>query len=198
MIDRMEVSNEEYAQFVKDKNRPAPDGDDWLNGEPFAERLNWPVRNVSYEDAAAFAAWRSERDGVKYRLPSEEEWEFAARNGGDSSVTIFPWGNEFTPDLANIQSTSPKPVNAFPKGATKQGVLNLIGNVGEWTSTPWSYYEGNTVSIPDESAKDAKVVRGGSYISQPNGVKPIRVTVRGYLGANKKDPTIGFRLVRSP
>ncbi len=205
LIDRTEVSNEEYAQFVKDKNHPAPDGDDWLNGEPFAERLKWPVRNVSYEDAVAFAAWRSERDSVKYRLPSEEEWEFAARNGGDSTTTIFPWDPKlkpndpkFSPDLANIQSTAPKPVDAYPNGSTKQGVLNMIGNVGEWTSTPWSYYEGNTVSIPDESLKDAKVVRGGSYISQPNGVKPISVTVRGYLGANKKDPTIGFRLVRSP
>lgn len=194
-IDRTEVSNEEYAQFVQETNHQAPE--DWNGNEPFTGKEQWPVRYVSYEDAEAFAAWRSKRDGVRYRLPSEEEWEFAARNGGDASTTIFPWGTQWTPDLANIKFTEPRMVSAYPQGGTKQGVLNMIGNVGEWTSTPAAYYAGNNTLELDAAAQTAKVVRGGSYISQPDGPKPIRVTVRGFLDAKKKDPTIGFRLVRS-
>jgi formylglycine-generating enzyme required for sulfatase activity len=194
-IDRTEVSNEEYAQFVQETNHPAPE--DWNGNEPFTGKEQWPVRYVSYEDAEAFAAWRSKRDSVRYRLPTEEEWEFAARNGGDAATTIFPWGTQWTADLANIKFTEPKIVSSHPQGGTKQGVLNMIGNVGEWTSTPAAYYAGNNKLELDASAQTAKVVRGGSYISQPDGPKPIRVTVRGFIDAKKKDPTIGFRLVRS-
>jgi serine/threonine-protein kinase len=194
-IDRVEVSNRAYALFVQEMNYPAPG--DWNGNEPYAGQEDWPVRYVSYEDALAFAAWRSKRENVRYRLPSEAEWEFAARNGGDPAVNIFPWGELWELDLANIKATEPKPVTAYPKGASKQGVLNLIGNVGEWTSTPASYYDGNNVSLPDPSDKDKMVVRGGSYISQPDGPKPIRLTVRGFIERTKKDPTIGFRLVRS-
>ncbi|MBI1764256.1 MAG: SUMF1/EgtB/PvdO family nonheme iron enzyme [Acidobacteria bacterium] len=194
-LDRTEVSSEEYAQFVKETNHPAPE--DWNGNEPFTGKEQWPVRYVSYEEAEAFAAWRSKRDSTRYRLPTEEEWEFAARNGGDAATTVFPWGNQWTPDLANIKFTEPKIVSAYPQGGTKQGVLNMIGNVGEWTSTPAAYYAGNNKLELDAAAQTAKVVRGGSYISQPDGPKPIRVTVRGFLDAKKKDPTIGFRLVRS-
>lgn len=194
-IDRTEVSNDEYAQFVQETNHPAPE--DWNGNEPFTGKEQWPVRHVSYEDAEAFAAWRSKRDNVRYRLPTEEEWEFAARNGGDAAITIFPWGTQWTPDLANIKNTEPKVVSSHPQGGTKQGVLNMIGNVGEWTSTSASYYSGNTVSELEPSQQDDKVVRGGNYISQPDGPKPLRLTVRAFVDPKKKDPTIGFRLVRS-
>jgi formylglycine-generating enzyme required for sulfatase activity len=196
-LDRTEVSNEEYAQFVQETDYPAPRG--WNGNEPFAGTEQLPVVNVSYEDAVAFAKWRSERDGVTYRLPTEEEWEYAARNGGEAGVTNFPWGSEWTPDLANIQNSSgPKPVTAFPKGATKQGLLNMIGNVGEWTSTDASYYESNDKLELNPSQKDDKVVRGGSYVSQTTGPIQIRVTLRAFIDAKKKDdPTIGFRLARS-
>jgi eukaryotic-like serine/threonine-protein kinase len=193
-IDRTEVSNEEYAAFVQETNHPAPS--DWNGNEPFTGREQWPVRSVSYDDAVAFAEWRSKRDGVKYRLPTEEEWEFAARNGGDPSVTIFPWGNEWTPDRANIEAAEPKLVTSYPQGSTKQGVLNMIGNVGEWTSSDASYYEGNDKLEMTASQKDDKVVRGGSYVSQTTGPIQIRVTLRAFVDPKKKDPTIGFRLVR--
>jgi len=194
-IDRTEVSNEEYAAFVQATDHPAPP--DWNGSEPFAGQEQWPVRSVSYEDAVAFAEWRSKRDGVKYRLPTEEEWEFAARNGGDQSITVFPWEGEWDLEKANIKATEPKPVTSFPKGSTKQGVLNMIGNVSEWTSSDASYYEGNDKLEMSPSQKDDKVVRGGSYISQTAGPLPLRVTLRAFVDPKKKDPTIGFRLVRS-
>ena len=79
MMDRTEVSNTEYAEFVNETNHAAPGH--WAgNKPPFGQEL-WPVVNVSFDDATAFAAWRSKRDGVTYRLPTEQEWEYAARNG---------------------------------------------------------------------------------------------------------------------
>ncbi len=81
LMDRREVTNEEYSEFVRDNNYQAPSH--WLRGKPLPLQEKWPVVNVSPLDAEAFAAWRSTRDGVAYRLPTEEEWEYAARNGGE-------------------------------------------------------------------------------------------------------------------
>ena len=89
LMDTTEVTNTEYADFVREMNYTAPSH--WAgNKPPFGQEL-WPVVNVSFDDAIAFAAWRSKRDGVAYRLPTEQEWEYAARNGerGD----LYPWGS---------------------------------------------------------------------------------------------------------
>jgi formylglycine-generating enzyme required for sulfatase activity len=87
-MDKNEVTNAEYGQFVKQTNHTPPNSGaaPSLRG---AETL--PVTNVSYDDAVAFAEWRSKRDGVTYRLPTEEEWEYAARNGDKDN--LYPWGN---------------------------------------------------------------------------------------------------------
>ncbi|HEX9545276.1 MAG TPA: SUMF1/EgtB/PvdO family nonheme iron enzyme, partial [Pyrinomonadaceae bacterium] len=79
-MDRTEVTNAEYAEFVRDMSYEVPSH--WVRGQPLLGQEQWPVVNVSPKDAEAFAAWRSKRDGVTYRLPTEEEWEFAARSGG--------------------------------------------------------------------------------------------------------------------
>ena len=90
------------------------------------------VVNVSFEDATAFAAWRSKRDGVSYRLPTEEEWEYAARNGerGD----LYPWGPDWKENAAVLKEATPASVDSRPGGKNKWGVADLIGNVWEWTS----------------------------------------------------------------
>jgi len=84
------------------------DGDPW---DP-----NWPVMVISWPDARAYAAWRSERDGVRYRLPSEAQWEKAAR-GVDGR--IYPWGDELDPSLCAMRASfrgrpQPRPVGLFP------------------------------------------------------------------------------------
>ncbi|HEX5965421.1 MAG TPA: protein kinase, partial [Pyrinomonadaceae bacterium] len=71
MMDRTEITNNEYAAFVADAKHPAPSH--WVNNRPVFGQEMWPVVNVSFDDALAFAAWRSKRDGVRYRLPTEEE-----------------------------------------------------------------------------------------------------------------------------
>ena len=103
-IDKTEVTNAEYAQFVSETQHEPPSN--WAGGKPISGQEALPVTFVSYDDAVAFAAWRSKRDGKQYRLPTEEEWEYAAR-GGDQN-NIYPWGNTWVEDNAVTKSTGPR------------------------------------------------------------------------------------------
>ncbi len=193
-IDRTEVTNAEYASFVNETQAPPPN--DWKGSpQPPAGFENYPVRNVSYDDAVKFAAWRSKRDNSEYRLPTEVEWERAAK-GADYN-NRFTWGNDWIEGNANVKSIGPKPVGSFPKGDTSTGVKDMIGNVAEWTSSNASIYPGNSKleELPVEAAT-AKVVRGGAYFSSPVGAEPVSVTARGFFPPSTKDPNIGFRLVK--
>ncbi len=192
-MDKTEVTNAEYAEFVEKTGYPPPP--DWDGLRPRAGQEKWPVRNVTYEDALRFAAWRSERDGVKYRLPTEDEWEYAARGGEQSS--LFPWGASWADNRANIESDSPKPVASFPEGATRQGLHDMIGNVWELTSTTAGMYRGNNVLRLAPGDEGKIVVRGGSYQSSPRGDEPVTATARRWVATDKRDPVVGFRLVRA-
>ena len=109
-MDNTEVTNAEYLDFVRETNHAPPSH--WAVGEPLSGQEQWPVTNVSIDDAKAFAAWRSKRDGVTYRLPTEEEWEYAAR-GGDQG-NLYPWGNSWSANRAVVDESSPKAVGSFP------------------------------------------------------------------------------------
>jgi formylglycine-generating enzyme required for sulfatase activity len=193
-IDRTEVTNAEYAEFVKETGH-APPPKVWDGSHPKAGEDRLPVSNVTHEDAAAFAAWRSKRDGVTYRLPTEEEWEFAAR-GGDSA-RLYPWGAEWTQGYANLGGAGAAPVGSFPLGRTPQGLEDMIGNVWEWTASEASMYKGNdrTALAPEDRGK--VVARGGSFKSRPDGDEPVTVTARRWLPRSFRDPVLGFRLVRA-
>jgi formylglycine-generating enzyme required for sulfatase activity len=187
-IDRTEITNAEYKDFVGETGHPAPI--DWGGKEPPKVREQWPVRNVSLEDSQVFAAWRSRRDGVFYRLPTEAEWEFAAK---EQTGYRYPWGNEWADEAANVGAEAPKPVGSYPKGASPSKVLDMIGNVDEWTSSPNLPYPGN----PNQFKPGYIVVRGGNYADKGSGENPITVTSRGFVRPDHKSETIGFRLVRS-
>ncbi len=123
------------------------DGDPW---DP-----DWPVMGVSWEDAQAYIAWRSERDGRSYSLPTEQQWEKAAR-GVDGR--LFPWGDGFDPSLCHMRSSrpgrgQPEPVGSFPTDVSVYGVRDLAGGVRDWCNET-SY--GNTNQRP---------VRGGAWDS---------------------------------
>lgn len=191
-MDRTEVTNAEYAEFVRDMNYHAPS--DWLRGKPLMGQEKFPVVNVAPQDAEAFAAWRSKRDGFTYRLPTEEEWEFAARNGGQ--YKSYPWGDRWEEKRAVVKEVSARPVGSYPDGKNRWDVQDLIGNVWEWTSSKASLYTGTT-QIP-EANKDWVVIRGGSYLSDPKDPQiPISATYRDWVKPTFKDPILGFRLVRS-
>ncbi len=191
-IDRTEVTNAEYVAFVRETGYPPPP--DWRRHRPSDGQEMWPVRNVSYEDAIRFAAWRSKRDGVQYRLPTEEEWEYAAR-GGDASK-LYPWGSQWIDGRANLDGNTLQPVGSFKDGATAQGVQDMIGNVWEWTTTQATMYKGNNRLRLGADDEGKVIVRGGSYQSSASGDQPVTATSRRWVSKDKKDPVIGFRLVR--
>jgi serine/threonine-protein kinase len=190
-MDRTEVTNAEYADFINETNYTPPSH--WHKRNVPSGQERWPVNSVSLNDAKAFAAWRSKRDQVTYRLPTEEEWEYAARNG--DMANLYPWGNSWATDSAVVKMASPKAVGSFPHGKNRWGVVDLIGNVWEWTSSKASIYPGGKARISDQD-KDAYVVRGGSYLSEPSGEGAITSTFRNGVVASTRHQTLGFRLVR--
>jgi formylglycine-generating enzyme required for sulfatase activity len=194
LMDKTEVTNTEYAEFVRDTSHAPPKN--WSGSKPpFGQEL-WPVVNVSIDDVNAFAGWRSKRDGVTYRLPTEEEWEYAARNGQRSE--IYPWGNDWQAKVAVIKEATPSVVGSRPGGNNRWGVTDLIGNVWEWTSSKVSAYPGNKTVIPDNT-REYSTIRGACYVSDPTDPeRPISSALREFIPAETKTPLLGFRLVRSP
>src|SRR5262249_49328759 len=124
---------------------------------------------------------------------TEMEWEYAARNG--SEATIYPWGNGWLPDHANLDSNSLKAVGSYRQGASRSGVLDLIGNAWEWTSSEAGPYPGNK-SFTIEGEKQV-IIRGGAYLETSSGPEAITATTRSYVPPTTRNPAIGFRLVRS-
>jgi serine/threonine protein kinase/formylglycine-generating enzyme required for sulfatase activity len=190
-IDKTEATNAEYAEFVRETNHVPPSH--W-NGTkpPFGQEL-WPVVNVSFEDANAYAKWRS-KGGVTYRLPTEAEWEYTARNGDKE---LYPWGKEWKDKVAVVDETLPAAVGSHPGGNNKWGVSDLIGNVWEWTSSKVSAYPGNSTPIPT-STQEWITIRGAAYVSKTaDKDNPVTSCMRTFVPPASKNPLLGFRLVRS-
>lgn len=190
-IDKYPVTNAEFKKFLDAAHyRPKDDYNfvkDWSNGQYPSGWENKPVTWVSLEDARAYAAWAGKR------LPHEWEWQYAAQ--GDSA-RAYPWGQAWddaavpVPDKGR-ELTSPDNVDAHPQGASPFGVLDLVGNVWQWTD-----------EFQDEHTRTA-ILRGGSYY-QPQGSmwyfpNSFKNTEHGkyLLMAPSKDRagTLGFRCV---
>jgi formylglycine-generating enzyme required for sulfatase activity len=174
----------DYAAFVATGKAPAP----WTT--PPDSLL--PVTGVLYEEAKQYCAWRHPEGG---RLPTEEEWEAAARGLGGRA---FPWGEVWNPTAANTESahrSGPAPVKRFPGGTTPEGVHDLIGNVWEWTSTSIAPYPGGA-AIPNLPAGEQyNVIRGGAFDTPDPTASPVH---RGYISpsAGRADlAKTGFRCV---
>jgi eukaryotic-like serine/threonine-protein kinase len=196
-IDKTEVTNAEYYDFVRAKNyNPLPLT--WENGKPLTSDLQFPVRYVSVADVKAFAQWRSERDKKNYRLPTEEEWEYAARNGSDNN--LYPWGDKWEEGRALVtRDLTIGPVGAKTGSANKWGVLDLVGNIWEWTSSPAAVYKGGdpgiTKQIEEKLGRDGFVVRGAWSTKKENS--SATSTFRAFNKSSDRDKQIGFRLVRT-
>jgi len=192
-MDRNEVTNKEYAEFVRETHHAPPD--DWNGTKPPYGTELWPVLNVSLQDVDNFASWRSKRDGVTYRLPTEQEWEYAARNGDRSD--LYPWGNDWQDNHAVLKEPTPTKVGSHPEGNNKWGVQDLIGNVWEWTSSKTSAYPGNPTRI-GSATKDWMAIRGAGYDRNPSDKdNPVTSCIRTFVSPGSKIPQLGFRLVRS-
>ena len=197
MIDKTEVTNGEYFSFVSEtgyENIPL----DWLQmgKRPVAGKENFPVRNVNQADVKAFAEWRSKRDGRKYRLPTEQEWEYVARNG--SEATLYPWGDEYKAECAVVGklAATPEAVGSKECGASKRwGVQDLVGNVFEWTASEAKPYPGNPGEFQTKTNEKLYMIRGGSAFRDQNGKKSETSTFRVQVPENLRDNRLGFRLV---
>src|SRR5262249_8174864 len=123
--------------------------------------------------------------------PTEEEWEYAARG---REKLLYPWGNDFNSQLANTMENGknqPVEVGSYPGGASPFGVLDMAGNVDEWTASEYKPYPGGPPSEP--GFKGEKIVRGGSY-SYDKAIA--RVTDRRLFAPNTVRPYIGFRCAK--
>ncbi len=195
LMSKTETTNEEYAEFTKEKNYPVPRN--WENGAVSEEEKKLPVTYVSLADAEGYADWFSARNGKKCRIPTEIEWEYAARNG--SQTTDFPWGNEWNPDYANISTSRLAEVGKYPE-ATSDGIKDMLGNVSEWTTSKYSLYKGSNLETPTGEKKGNIVYRGMSLITNESYLKNSRslTTFRYHTMAEERASWIGFRLVCEP
>ncbi|MGH9755908.1 MAG: protein kinase domain-containing protein [Blastocatellia bacterium] len=195
-IDLTEATNEQYKKFVDATGYQPPPV--W-QGNNFPEGANTlPVTDVTWEDANAYAKWAG--DGK--RLPTEEEWEFAAR-GTDGR--IYPWGSEWIANISNSKSDDNDKrrlvlVGQFPKGVSPFDLHDMSGNAWEWTASDFKEYPGGSAFAPPEGYKNLKVIRGGSYDSAP---KFATATVRRPWPATRGDgppgtdySQTGFRLAK--
>jgi len=190
-IAQFPVTNEEYYVFVWTVGYHLPK--DWQGFSYPPEEGNHPVTGVSKKDAEAYIEWLNSKAGTKFRLPTEAEWELAAR-GYDGR--IFPWGNTFDPWRCNTSESMKKgttPVGFYsPSGDSVYGVADMVGNVWEWTSTilkPYPYRSDDGREKKDSNA--AYVIRGGAwYYSR----KLARCACREGMGSEQSSDSIGFRL----
>ncbi len=195
-IGKYPVTNREYQAFVKDAKYKAPKG--W-NGDQFPQnKAEHPVVNVSWHDAVAYCAWLSKKTGKTYRLPTEAEWEKAAR-GTDGRK--YPWGNKPEPnrDLLNyndnVEDTTE--VGSYEDGHSPYGVYDMAGNVWEWVHDWYSttYYQKSPPKNPlGPNSGKYRVLRGGSWNNVNNYARSAnRVNdTPDYVG-----DLIGFRCARS-
>jgi hypothetical protein len=182
-IGKYLVTNAQYKKFIDATMYDIPYVEaDWA--KPYnwdkekrtypKDRANQPVVLVSWNDAQAYCQWANKR------LPTQEEWEYAAR-GTDRRE--YPWGNEFSSIKCNtwesgIGTTSP--VGIYPDGISPAGVLDMSGNVWEWTSS--------------NSSEGTKILRGGSWTSKLNDA---RVSCRYNLAPDNRYSIVGFRVAES-
>jgi formylglycine-generating enzyme required for sulfatase activity len=191
-IGKYPVTNQLYHAFVTASGHPAPTG--WREGHYPDVLGDHPVVNVAWYDALAYCRWLSETTGHIYRLPSEAEWEKAAR-GTDGRP--YPWGFEFDKTRCNTGEAGlgwTMPVDAYPGGASSYGVMDLIGNVWEWCSSlfvdyPYSPNDGRE----DPNAGGWRVLRGGSWFDLEWGARAAR---RLSGSPDSLSRNTGFRVVR--
>ena len=190
------IDSGDYEHAAWWRDLAADEGDKQIR-EQYFKVWNHPRDRVNWYQAVAFCRWVSAKLGYEIRLPTEWEWEKAARGAADRRE--YPWGDDYLPGYANIDENRNKggpysverttPVGIYPQGASPYGVLDMSGNVWEWCLNEYEMPE----NIQDGSA-NSRVVRGGSWSSDQYLA---RAAYRGYYDPNGRDDSVGFRVVLS-
>lgn len=209
-IDVFEVTNSQYAMCVSENACKAPDYRDSVTHNVYfsnPEFNDYPVIYVSWQDAANYCNW------VRGRLPTEAEWEKAAR--GDEDARIFPWGNNFASHYANLCDrnctqdwkndnfddgfSDTAPVTAFAAGVSPYGVMNMAGNICEWVADWYQadyFYNKQDWSEPIGPGNGTlRVIKGGSWYDDTD---ILRVSARYGFPPAKSYYDVGFRCVNEP
>jgi formylglycine-generating enzyme required for sulfatase activity len=204
-LARTSVTNAQYAAFVQDNEHYRPEH--WTTGLKLPIGIeDHPVVYVSWHDAVAYCNWLAEVTGKAYRLPSEAEWEKGARGANGH---IYPWGSQWNPERCNSKESGPgntTPVEAYPEGASPYGLLDMAGNVWEWTRSLWGgqeqrfdfcypYDPSDGRESLDEMNNSRRVLRGGSFNNTDINV---RCAYRISNFPNAKGEEMGFRVAVSP
>ncbi len=200
-IGRYEVTVGQFLAFVQASGHRLADA------SPLAADPRLPVANVAWTDALAYTRWLSRalaawdgtppvlarrlREGWQVRLPTEAQWEKAAR-GTDGR--IWPWGNEPRRDRANFGTGALAAVGSVPCPECSYGLADMSGNVWEWTRSPYGAYPFDPDARGDLGAEALWVMRGGSFT---DGEQNVRAAVRGGADPGARRPFIGFRVVLS-
>jgi formylglycine-generating enzyme required for sulfatase activity len=189
-IGKTEVTVEQWNACVGDNACPK------LSNASAAP--NMPARDLSWDDTQAYVKWISARTGKKYRLPTEAEWEYAARGG---STSRYSWGEQMRPGMANCkdcgdpwQQDAPAAVASF--AANAYGLHDMNGSVWEWVSDCWhNNFKGAPAdgSSWEESFCNAHVIRGGSW---REGASYMPVTTRFHYDTSVRHSQNGFRVAR--
>jgi len=206
-IAKYEITNAQFAVFVQSTGyTPTAWLADKTTGKP-----NHPATPISWVDASAFCAWVSRTSGRDVRLPTEAQWEKAARGSstGSTGDRLYPWGNQ-PPSSAllnydmQIKDTSPVG-NYSPRSDSPYGAADMAGNVWEWTNTLYSDAKGQPYPYPydphdgrellDPNGVAYRVLRGGSYL---NDASYVRSAFRGADDASQAHKGYGFRVVLLP
>jgi formylglycine-generating enzyme required for sulfatase activity len=203
-MSKTPVTNAQYAAFVEETGCDPPDN--WVNRKPPRGKEDHPVVHVSWYAALEYCHWLSGVTGRHYCLPSEAEWEKGAR--GDRGW-IYPWGNRWYKNRCNVREVGEldtKPVDAYPKGASVYGLLDMAGNVWEWTRSLWGEisreagfkYPYDIHDIEDERENlDApetmlRVLRSCPYFHRR---KSARCAFRDRRSPSSQNIATGFRVV---
>jgi serine/threonine-protein kinase len=166
-MDATEVTNQQYAEFLSATGEVAPPS--WKDGVYPEAEANFPVTGVTWYEAAEYAAWKGKR------LPTEAEWEFAARG---TEGRAYPWGDEWDATLANAggQTKGLRPVGQG--GASPFGIYDMSGNAWEWTSSDARSYPAGK-EFPSSRLR-LKIIRGGNWQSD---TRSATTYFRGFYGA---------------
>jgi formylglycine-generating enzyme required for sulfatase activity len=199
-IARYPITNAQYQTFIDDggyeeehwwrglKRQSSPEESSW-------NQPNRPKERVTWYEAVAFCRWLSQQLGYEIHLPTEQQWEKAAR-GTDGRE--YPWGDGYRAGFANVNEKEGKAgpsylgqttaVGLYPQGASPNGVMDMAGNVWEWCLNKYDNPEDTTIDV----SEDFRVLRGGAWVGSP---ELARSALRGWDSPVNRHYFGGFRVV---